>query len=131
MSVMINPFDSAGFTLAEMTRGIQLIPNLYGRLNSLNLFPAESLNQRTALVEMAEGELTLLPSRPVGAPATLGESDTRTLRSFSIPHIPHDDVVTPEEIQGIRAFGMRDGEDPVAKVMARKLLKMRKRHSQT
>lgn len=131
MPQMINPFDGAGFTMAEMTRAIQLVPNQYGRLNSLGMFPTERLSQRVALVEMQEGELRLLPSRPVGAPATMGDSDTRTLRSFTVPHIPHNDVVTPEEIQGIRAFGMREGEDPVALVMARKIVKMRQRHAQT
>ena len=51
MSVLINPFDAADFSLAEMTQAIQLVPNQYGRLNSLGMFPAEPLSQRIALVE--------------------------------------------------------------------------------
>lgn len=131
MPVLINPFSADGYSLAEMTRAINLIPNQYGRVNALGLFDTEPLTQRTALVEEAEGELRLLPARTVGAPATLGTSDKAELRSFSVPHIPHNDVLLPEDIQGIRGFGMQSGEDPLAKVMARKLARMRARHGQT
>ncbi len=131
MAVIVNPFDAGGFTLAHMTRAINLIPNTYGKIQQLGLFSPEPVSQRTVILEMAEGELRLLPSRPVGSPATVGTSDKRTVRSFSIPHIPHNDVVLPEEVQGIRAFGMENGEDAIATVMARKLARMRLRHAQT
>jgi hypothetical protein len=48
-----------------------------------------------------------------------------------VPHVPHNDVVLPEEVQGIRGFGLENEEDPLATVMARKLTKMRVRHAQT
>jgi len=131
MASVINPFGANGFTLADMTRAISLLPNTYGRINALGLFQPEPLTQRTALVESSEGELRLLPSRAPGAPATVGTSDTRKVRSFTIPHIPHNDVLLPEEIQGIRAFGQPDGEDAVAAVTMRKLTKMRLKHAQT
>lgn len=131
MPTIVNPFDVGGFTLAEMSQAIMLIPNTYGKINQLGLFTDEPVSQRTVIVEMMEGELRLLPTRPVGAPATVGTSDFRTVRSFTVPHIPHNDVVLPEEIQGIRAFGQASGQDPVATVMARKLTRMRMRHAQT
>ena len=131
MSAMVNPFDQGGFNLADMTRAIQLIPNRYGLLNALGLFPMEPISTRTAMVEMSEGELRLLPQKRLGAPATMGNSDKRTIRSFSVPFIPHNDVVLPSDVMGIRGLGLKDGEDPVATVMARKLLRMRQRHGQT
>lgn len=42
MSVLINPFDAAGFSLAEMTQAIQLVPNQYGRLNRHRLLASAS-----------------------------------------------------------------------------------------
>ena len=53
MSAMVNPFDQGGFNLADMTRAIQLIPNRYGLLNALGLFPMEPISTRTAMVEMS------------------------------------------------------------------------------
>lgn len=131
MPTIVNPFDAGGFTLAHMSEAIMLVPNSYGKINQLGLFTDEPVSQRTVIVEMAKGELRLLPSRPLGSAATVGSNDTRTVRSFTVPHIPHNDVILPEEVQGIRAFGQATGQDPIATVMARKLTRMRMRHAQT
>jgi hypothetical protein len=53
------------------------------------------------------------------------------MRSFVVPHIPYNDVLLPEEVQGIRGFGLSANEDPMASIMARKLMKMRAKHAQT
>ncbi|GHV50515.1 minor capsid protein E [Deltaproteobacteria bacterium] len=131
MPVIVNPFESGGYTLAHMSRAMQIIPNTYGRINQLGLFVTEPISQRNVTIESMEGELRLLPTRPVGSPATVGTPDVRKMRSFTVPHVPHNDVVLPEEVQGIRGFGLENGEDPLATVMARKLTKMRTRHAQT
>jgi hypothetical protein len=131
MPVIVNPFETGGYTLAHMSRAIQIIPNQYGRINQMHLFTDEPISQRNVTIESAEGELRLLPTRPVGAPSTVGTPDVRKMRSFTVPHVPHNDVVLPEEVQGIRGFGLTNEEDPLATIMARKLTKMRTRHSQT
>ncbi len=131
MPVIVNPFDSGGFGLAEMSAAINLLPSKYGRIGQMGLFVAEPISQRNVVVESIEGELRLLPSIPLGAPATQGTPDVRKTRSFAVPHIPHNDVVVPEEVQGIRGFGLASGEDPLVTVMTRKLTKMRARHAQT
>ena len=97
---MQNPFDNPGFAMASLTAAINILPNRYGRLEQLNLFPAKPVRTRQIIVEEYAGKLNLLPTRPVGSPGTVGERGTRKLRSFVIPHIPHDDVVLPEEVQG-------------------------------
>lgn len=131
MTVIVNPFDAGGFTLAEMSAAIQLLPNPYGRIGQLGMFTPDPISQRNVTIESVEGELRLLPAVTPGAPSTMGSSDTRKLRSFVVPHIPHDDVVLPEEIQGKRGFGMAAEEDPLVTVMTRKLAKMRAKHAQT
>jgi hypothetical protein len=131
MPVIMNPFDSGGFNLAEMSAAINLLPSRYGRIGQMGLFVAEPISQRNVVIESVEGELRLLPTMPLGAPATVGTPDVRKMRSFTVPHIPHNDVVLPEEIQGIRGFGLASGEDPLVTVMTRKLTKMRGRHAQT
>ena len=39
---MQNPFDNPGFAMASLTAAINLIPNRYGRLEQLGLFPAQA-----------------------------------------------------------------------------------------
>ena len=121
MTVIVNPFDAGGFTLAEMSAAIQMLPNPYGRVGQLGLFAPEPISQRNVTIESIEGELRLLPAVAPGAPATVGNTDKRSVRSFAVPHIPHNDVVLPEEIQGIRGLGLAAGEDPLVTVMTRKL----------
>lgn len=132
MTVLLNPFDAAGgYGLVEMTTSINYLPNTYGRVNELGLFTPEPISQTTAIVDIMEGVLNLLPSVPRGGPATVANRDSRYMKSFVVPHIPHNDVVTPEDLQGIRAFGSANAADPLQAVMTRKLQKVRDKHSQT
>ena len=75
--------------------------------------------------------LNLLPTREPGAPGTVGTRGKRAVRSFVVPHIPHDDVVLPEEVQGLRAFGSETEVESIAGVLARHLETMRNKHAIT
>jgi len=73
----------------------------------------------------------LLPTQAVGSPGTVGKHGKRKLRSFSVPHIPHDDVVLPEEVQGIRAFGQENQLEALSDVINEHLQAMRNKHAIT
>ena len=128
---MQNPFQNPGFSMASLTAAINLIPNRYGRLEELNLFPAKPVRTRSVVIESRNGTLNLLPSLPVGSAATQSKHDKRQLHSFVIPHIPLEDVVLPEEVQGVRAFGSETEMDTVAQVLAQHLESMRNKHAIT
>lgn len=130
MPSIINPFDQGGYGLAEMTQAINILPNLYTSLGEIGLFEFEGVTQRSVIIEQTEGKLSLLPSQPWGAPATVGSREGRSMRSFAVPHIPHDDAITVADVQGIRAVGSDDPEQ-VAAVMNRKLRLMRRKHAAT
>ena len=131
MTIMINPFDAGGYSLAEMTSAINILPNVYTRLGQMGLFRFDGVTQRSVIIEQAEGVLNLLPTVPLGGPATVANRDTRSMRSFTVPWIPHDDVITPQDIQGIRGFAVADAADPLATTMEGKLTRMRAKHAQT
>lgn len=128
---MLNPFANSAFSMAALTAAINLIPNRYGRLQELSLFPDKPVRLRQILVEERAGVLTLLPTKPPGAPGTVGARDKRRMRSFVVPHIPHDDVVLPEEVNGLRAFGSETELESVAGVIASHLETMRNKHAIT
>lgn len=128
---MNNPFHNPAFSLTAMTAAINLLPNQYGRLDEMNLFPVKPVRFRQVTVEEKNGVLSLLPTLPPGSPGTVGKRGKRKLRAFSIPHIPHDDVVLPEEVSGIRAFGTETELETVAGVMADHLQTMRNKHAIT
>lgn len=128
---MQNVFANPAFSMANLTAAINHVPNRYGRLEALNLFPAKPTRFRQILIEERNGVLNLLPTLPVGSPGTVGVRGKRKMRSFIVPHIPHDDVVAPEEVQGIRAFGSETELETVAGVLAQHLETMRNKHAIT
>ena len=129
--MILNPFATDAFEMTALTAAINKIPNNFGRVEQLGLMAPEGVRTRTILIEEMSGVLNLLPTQPLGAPATLGTTGKRRVRSFVIPHIPHDDVVLPEEVQGIRAFGSENEMDALADLIARKLQNMRNKHAIT
>jgi hypothetical protein len=128
---MNNPFQSPAFSMTALTAAINILPNQFGKLDQMNLMPSKPVRFRQIAIEERDGVLNLLPTLPVGAPGTVGKRDRRKLRSFMIPHIPHDDVVLPEEIQGLRAFGSETDTETVANVMTDHLQSMRNKHAIT
>ena len=128
---MLNPFETDAFNVVSLTDSINILPNNYGRLRELNIFPYKGVRTRSIIVEEKNGVLNLLPTQPPGSPGTTGKGGKRTVRSFTVPHIPHDDVILPQEYEGIRAFGSETDMEAVAQVMNDHLQTMRNKHAIT
>lgn len=126
-----NPFYHSAFEMMALTASLNVLPNQYGKLASMGLFPDKSVRFRQIAVEEKNGVLSLLPTQHPGAPGTIGKQGKRTVRSFTIPHIPHDDVVLPEEVQGIRAFGSETELEALSSVLLEHLQSMRNKHAIT
>ena len=48
---MNNPFLNPAFSMASLTSAINILPNRYGRLEQLGLFPAKPVRTRQVIVE--------------------------------------------------------------------------------
>ncbi|WP_363798400.1 major capsid protein [Lysobacter firmicutimachus] len=128
---MNNPFHNPAFSVSALTAAINLLPNQYGRLDELNLFPVKPVRTRQVTIEERNGVLSLLLTQPVGSSGSVGKRGKRTLRAFNVPHIPHDDVVLPEEVVGVRDFGTESEMQSVLGVMVDHLQTMRNKHAIT
>ncbi len=116
--MVFNPFiNNDAFSLVSLTKSINILPNMYGRTNEMNLFPGNGVTSRIILAEERNGVISLLPTRPVGAPGTQAKQGKRKARTFSVPHIPLSDVILPDEYDGVRAFGTEDQTSPVELIM--------------
>jgi hypothetical protein len=69
---MTNPFSSNAFSMMALTDAINILPNNYGRAESLGIFKTKSTRLRHIAVEERNGVLTLLPTQLPGSPATVG-----------------------------------------------------------
>ena len=128
---MLDPFAGGGFSLTTLTAAINKLPNRYGRLQDLGLFPLRGITTRNVDMEERNGVLTLVPTRPWGSPAFQNQSAKRTLRSFVVPHMPMEDSVLAGDVQGIRSFGTENEVDPVTQRVQQKLQEMRDKLDQT
>lgn len=128
---MINPFAGSGFSMAALTLAINKLPNKYTLLGDMGLFDEQGVTQRSVIIEQRNNVLNLLPTKPLGSLGTAGNIGKREVRSFVIPHIPHDDVVLPGEVQGVRAFGSESDTDTMANLIAGKLQTMKDKHAIT
>jgi len=126
-----NPFNNPAFEMTQLTKSINLLPNSYGRLREMNLMPFKGLRTRSCIVEMRNGILTLLPTKPVGSAGTIHKTTKRNVRSFVVPHIPHDANILPEEYAGLRAFGSESDMVALSQLMNDKLQDMRNNHAIT
>lgn len=128
---MLNPFETDAFNMVSLTKSINKLPNNYGRLRELNLFPSKGVRTRTVLVEEKNGVLNLLQTLPPGSPGQISGHGKRKVRSFVIPHIPADDVILPEDYQGLRAFGSENEMESLANLINDRLQTLRNKHAIT
>jgi len=126
---MTNPFTGTGYDMVSMTAAINKLPNLYNRL--MPIFAPGSIATTSLTVEQMNGTLNIVRSRPRGAPADKVIADKRALRVFSVPHIPVEDVLLPDDYQNVRAFGSDNAMETQATIMARKIGKMKNILDQT
>lgn len=115
---MLNPFDNDAFGLVSLTTSVNLIPNTYGRLLLGNIFREKRITTTSVLIERQGHVLTLLPSKPRGGPGSQATHGKRNMLPLIVPHIPVEDVIRPQDFQGVREFGSENTLKTLASVMA-------------
>ena len=128
--MMIDPFKD-GFSLTQLSQAINVLPNMYGRVNELGLFTWRALSNNVVTIEMQNGVLTLVQTTPWGGPAPKSKSGKRNVRSFTVPHMPLEDTVMAADVIGIRAFGTENTLETVTQRVNDKLQTMRNKIDQT
>lgn len=119
-----------GFKVTDLTEELVNLPNEYGLVNRLGLFEVEPVSQHTVTFEHSDRVIGLIGDKVRGERNNVSKDGTRVMRSYSIPHFPLDDYITPSDIQGQRAYG-EEGAERLAAVQARKLMTIRKSHAIT
>ena len=127
---IIRSFDKP-FEVVDLTAELNIIPNTWGLINELGVFSSEGVSQHTVTVESSASTLAVITDQVRGTRSNVNRDDSRALRSFAIPHFPLDDYVTPQDLQGKRAYGNTDAAETEAAVVARKLERIRRNHAVT
>ncbi|GJE54572.1 major capsid protein [Methylobacterium thuringiense] len=131
MPEILDIFNNQAFSAVSLTDSVNIVPNSYGRLNELGLFNNEPVSTVSVAIDIANGVLNLLPTRPRGGPASVGTRERQKLKSFVVPHIPHDDSVLALDVQNMLARAPNMGLESVIGAVNRKLITMRRKHAIT
>lgn len=120
------------YVATDLTEQVNVIPNLYGLVNELDLFPAEGSISRIVEMRYENGVLRVLPAKERGAGGTPMESRTGQSIFLEVPHFPAIDVITPEDIQDILIqVGKTKRPTTVAEETAKRLFDIRTTHAIT
>lgn len=125
---MVNPFDV--FSVTDVCAAINILPNRYGRLGELNLFPVKGCVSNSVGVEEKNGTLALIPASRSKGPGNVGDAASRRMRTFNVPKLIEDDRVSPLDVQGVRAFGGSEQAN-LAVLLNDKLATLRAKHEIT
>ena len=118
------------FEVVDRTDNLLEIPNNWNLFDALNLFTEQSVTSPTLTLEKIVESGGVLLDSVRGTRHMQNKDYTRELRSFVIPHFTLDDYITPEDIQGKRAYGSEQVETLDA-VRMRKLERIRRAHDWT
>lgn len=114
---MLDIFKGDAFSLLRMTDAVNKRPFVPGRLGAMGIFRETGMDTLSAAIEEKEGVLYLVPARARGADATQNLKEGRKLRQIAAVHLPVQDRLMADEVQGVRAFGSGDAlESVMAKV---------------
>lgn len=119
-----------GFKVTDLTEELVDIPNEYGLINQLGIFEVEPVTQHTVTFEHSNRVIGLISDKVRGERNNVSKDPNRVMRSYAIPHFPLDDYITPQDVQGQRAYGEEQVER-LAAVQMRKLETIRKSHAIT
>lgn len=129
--LLTDVFNNDAFSLTELTDAFLVVPNDFGKLRRMNLFPDRPTRSRIATFERKTFSLNLLPSVEWGGPASQGTTGERDVCRIPIPHYPHEDIVHAADVVGVRAFGATDQFEAIQDVVNEKLETMANKHNIT
>lgn len=92
------------YTNIELTQAIDVVPNQFGRINELNVFPAKGIASEYAEIRFRNGYITILAAKERGADTIVNKGPNENAIILKIPHFPEIDLVTPKDIQNMYAF---------------------------
>lgn len=120
------------FTAIDLTLAIDKLPNMYGRIEEMNLAPSDGVPTTLVRIDLRDGYVTVLPVRDRDGTASVGKSADRNAIYLEIPHIPHLDKLTVQDIQDMIAFASNPMR-PVSfeEKLAEKLQDIKNKHAIT
>ncbi|MDA9521640.1 hypothetical protein XI06_15125 [Bradyrhizobium sp. CCBAU 11434] len=120
------------FTAIQLSNAVNRIPNNYGLLNALGLFPTSGSISTIVEVTIEDGTIRVLAAKERGAPGTSNDRLPRKSFWVEVPHFPMEDLITPRDLQNMLTI-VAQSKTPrtLDDEMAKRLFTIRNKHSIT
>lgn len=123
---MLDLLNSDAFGIVPLTRAVNRLPKVPGRIASMNLFgPGRGIRSKTAYIELQDNKLVLIDSAPWGTDGELLEDNDRHMVPIMVPHFPKQASITPDEVSGVREFGTEDQLQTVMGTVMNKMARLK------
>lgn len=122
----LDVFRGSAFEMASLTQSINEMPRLETKLAAMRLFQSDGLRTTELWIERKHGDLSLVQTRPRGAPPEQVLADRRSALKFQVPHTSLESVIYADEIQDARKFGSESEMQTVEDVVNERMRKMRR-----
>lgn len=100
------------YDLQTLTAAINNMPFQPTALGDSGLFMYGGVSTLTVYIERQGSTLSLVPTAPRGAPGVAIGRNRRDMKPFQLAHLPMNDTVWADEVQGVRAFGSATEAEP-------------------
>ena len=114
-------FRSDAFSVISLTDAINKKPYQPGQVLSLGIFEEKGVSTTSVMIEEKDGILYLVENKPRGATGQQNQTEKRKARSLIITHLPAEDRILADEIQGVRAFGSESQLAAVESVVSERM----------
>ena len=102
---VLDIFSDNAFSIVSLTDSINKRPYVPGQVTGLGIFEEKGVSTTSVMIEEKDGILYLVENKPRGASGQQNQTEKRKGRSLAITHLPVEDKILADEIQGVRAFG--------------------------
>jgi len=120
-----------GFEVQDWTEEVNVVPNQWGTIGRLGLFKPEPVAEHSVVFEEITRSGGLIVDRVRGERTTANKDAQRNLHTFAIPHFPFDDIISPHDLQGKRAYGSSSEAETLARKRVEKMERIRQVHAMT
>lgn len=120
-----------GFEVTDWTEEVNVIPNSWGTIGQLGIFQEVPVAEHTVTFEEVLKDGALIVDQVRGGRNSVSKDYTRKIHTFGIPHFPLQDSISPQDIQGKRAYGAQGDAEQLEAVRMRKMERIRRDHAWT
>ena len=118
-------FKSSAFSTTSLTGAVNKVDYKPSFIGSLGVFEAMPVRTHDLFVDRRDGQLTLIPTSPTGAPPEELAKDNRDAVNLASTRLAKGFTMYAREIQGIRGFGQETDLEAVQAEFLRRMGRVR------